>query len=271
MRRGRDRARDDLLVEGPQVLEAAAAAREQDHVEAAQAVERADALRDLGRGALALDERGVDEHLEVGVARAQHAQDVAQHGAGGRGHDADPARQHRQRALARGVEEALLLELLLQLLEGLLQRALAERLEQLHRQLVLAARRVDAELSAREHLHSVARPEAHQPGVGLPDHRAQLRLLVLQREVPVAGRRELEVRDLAFDPDVQELGLEHALDPLGELGDGERAPAARLRLRRGRLARGGGVRRRAGAGFAPRGAGSSPKSRPFWLMARRSF
>ena len=35
-RGGRDRARDALLVEGPQVLEAAAAAREHDHVEAAE-------------------------------------------------------------------------------------------------------------------------------------------------------------------------------------------------------------------------------------------
>ena len=126
-----DRPGHRLLVEGPEVLEAAAAAGEDDHVESADAVERPDPLHDLGRGTLALHEGGVDEHLEVGVARAKHAQDVAQHRAGGRGDDPDPARQHRERPLAGRVEEPLLLEPLLQLLEGLLERALAERLEDL--------------------------------------------------------------------------------------------------------------------------------------------
>ena len=41
----------------------------------------------------------------------------------------------------------------------------------------------------------------------------------------MAGRRPLEVRDLALHPDVEELGLEDALDPVGELGDGEGASA----------------------------------------------
>ena len=167
-----------------------APAGEDDHVEAAEAVEDPDPLRDLGRGALALHEGGVDEHLEVRVAGAQHAQDVAQHRAGGGGDDADAAGEHRQGALAGGVEEALLLELLLQLLERLLQRALAERLEHLHGELVLAARGVDAHAAARQHLHPVLRPEAEEPGVGLPDHGADLGLLVLQREVDVAGGGE---------------------------------------------------------------------------------
>ena len=65
-----------------------------------------------------------------------------------------------------------------------------------------------------------------------PHDRADLRALVLEREVPVAGRRHLEVRDLALHPHVEELRLEDALDALGQLGDGERPRARRAGLGR---------------------------------------
>src|SRR5207245_3846622 len=140
-----------------------------------------------------------------------------------RGHDADAAGEPRQRPLAGRVEEALLLELLLQLLEGLLERALAERLEHLHRELVLAAGRVDAEAAADHDLHAVLGAEADEARGRLPHHGPDLRLVVLEGEIPVAGRREAEVADLALDPHVEEIGLEDALDALGQLGDGEGA------------------------------------------------
>ena len=54
------------------------------------------------------------------------------------------ARQARQRALARRVEQALGLEPRAQLLEGELERALPARLELAHEELEVAARLVDA-------------------------------------------------------------------------------------------------------------------------------
>ena len=108
--------------------------------------------------------------------------------------------------------------------------------------LVLAARRVDAQRAAGQDLHPVLRAEADEPRVRLPDDRADLRLLVLQREVPVARGGELQVRDLALDPHVHELGLEDALDALGQLGDGEGAPPNRAVAGTGRsVPRGAGL------------------------------
>ena len=91
--------------------------------------------------------------------------------------------------LRAGVEEALGLELLLELLERELERAQALRLEQLDHQLVLAARGVDVEAAEGQHLHAVLGLEAHAPAPAAEEHAAELGRLVLQREVGVAGAR----------------------------------------------------------------------------------
>src|SRR5439155_1675294 len=92
------------------------------------------------------------------------------------------------------------LELLLQLLEGLLQRSLAERLEHLHRELVLAPRRVDAEPTADDDLHAVPGPEPDEARGRLPHHRPHLRGVVLEGEVPVARGREVERSETSANP-----------------------------------------------------------------------
>ena len=61
---------------------------------------------DFGGGGLALHAGGADQDVEAGVAAADDVEEVADDGAGGRGDDADGARECGQRALARGVEEA---------------------------------------------------------------------------------------------------------------------------------------------------------------------
>ena len=77
--------------------------------------------------------------------------------------DADAARQDRQRALARRVEQALGLQPALQLLEGGLQRAEAVRLERVADDLILALGFVDAEPAARDHAHAVFGRELQRP------------------------------------------------------------------------------------------------------------
>ena len=61
-------------------------------------------------------------------------------------------------------------------------------------QLKVAARFVKADASAQYHLHAVARLEANE-AIAVREHRtAQLRAIVLQREVPMAGTRCAKVR-----------------------------------------------------------------------------
>ena len=106
---GGDGAGEGLVVEAGEIFDGAAAAGDDDEVDLS-----------IGRGALnqrmpaatepaqfgALHGGGVDEQVEAGVAAADDVDDVADDGAGGRGDDADAAREGGQRALAGGVEEA---------------------------------------------------------------------------------------------------------------------------------------------------------------------
>ena len=98
------------------------------HVHVIDAGDEPEGARDLRRGALALHPRRRDDQVRVRIAAAQHADDVAQRRAVDRGDDADAAGQCGQRPLAGLVEQPLGGELLLQLLEGELQRAQALRL-----------------------------------------------------------------------------------------------------------------------------------------------
>jgi hypothetical protein len=102
-----------LLVEAPEVLEAPAATRHdqdvgpRDRPALRQRVEAPDGARHLRRAGRALHRDGPDQH----VARkpvAQAVQDIADHRARGRGHDADHLRQEGQRLLPPLVEQSLL-------------------------------------------------------------------------------------------------------------------------------------------------------------------
>ena len=121
---------------------------------------------------------------------------------------------------------------LLQLLEGDLQRADALWIDRFGDQLVVAARLVDAQAPARDHLHARLRRERQLPH-GRPKHdRAQLAFGVFEREVGVAALHQAQVGDLALDPH-QGVGiLQKLLDFLGDLADREDAPKERFSRRR---------------------------------------
>ncbi len=108
------------------------------------------ALGNFRGGALALHARRPNHDVRVRIASSQHVDDVADRGAVEGRHDADLARQRRQRPLARGVEQPLGLQALLELIEGELERAESLRLQVLADQLVLALRLVDRDLSTRD-------------------------------------------------------------------------------------------------------------------------
>ena len=156
----RDRARDDLLVERPEILDRSAAAADDDDVDAGHACDRRAAPRAISRRrALALHARRADHEVRVRVAPPQHLDDVADRRAVERRDDADLARQRRQRPLARRVEQPFGLQPLLQLIERELQRAETVRLEVLADELVFALRLVDA--------RRVPRATTRRPSAGL--------------------------------------------------------------------------------------------------------
>ena len=167
--------------------------------------------------------------------------DVADRRALERGHDADGARQQRQRTLARRGEQPFGLEPALQLLEGELERAEPARLEVLTDDLHLAARLVDLELAAGDDVLAVGGLEAEQPQVAAEHHRLDLRGVVLEREVEMPRGGRPGVRDLALEPDLEELLLQAARDGRGQLAD--RVDGPRRWLRSGRQ---GGLRRSRG-------------------------
>ena len=125
------------------------------------------------------------------------------------------------------------------------------RLHVLADDLAFAARLVDRDPAAHHDVLAVGGLEAQVAQGRAEDDGLELRLLVLQREVQVAGALPLlAVGDLAFDPDLEERFFEVAADRGGQLGDAEdagaraagrrqapRAPVARRARRRRRLGR----------------------------------
>ena len=105
--RGGDGPRHDLLVEGPEVFEAAAAAGDDDDVGAGDPVGQRQGRDDLAVGALALDPGRRDEDLGASPAAADDLEEVADGGAGRAGHDHDPAGEPGQRPLSARVEQPL--------------------------------------------------------------------------------------------------------------------------------------------------------------------
>src|SRR5690606_40693860 len=144
-------------------------------------------------------------------------EEVADRGPGGAGHHADPKRQKGDRLLSRRVEEPIWGELLLELLESEGERSRADRLERIADDLRIAARLVEGDAPAGDHLLAVVRAEAEQPRLPAEEHRADLGALVLEAEVEVARGRPAEVRDLAAHVHRPELPLQGAPDATGEL------------------------------------------------------
>ena len=217
---GGDGAGDALRVEGGQVFQRASAAGDDDDINQSLAfgagiIEAGNGGFDFGGGGLALHAGSADEDVESGVAAAGDVEEVADDGPGGRGDDADGARECRQRALARGVEKAFGFESFLELLEGELERAGANGLKGFGHELHLAALVVDADPAASEDVLAVFRAKAQQRGLAAEEDDGKLGVGVLQREVNVAGGRGAQVGDFALDPDVGVLGF----DDLANVGD----------------------------------------------------
>ena len=114
-----------------------------------------------------------------------------------------------------GVEEAFGFEALLELFEGELERACADRLHGFGDQLHLSALLVDADAAANQDMKAVFRAKAQEHGLAAEEDDGELGVGVLEGEVDVAGGGGAIVGDFAFDPDVAVL----LLDEFADLGD----------------------------------------------------
>lgn len=132
-----------------------------------------------------------------------------------RGDNANGLWKRRQRALAVSVEKTLSFKALLELLEGKLQRAGADRFHGFSNKLELAALLVNADAAADKDVESIFRAEAQQYGLAAKENDRQLCVGVFEREVNMAGGSGPIVGDFAFDPDV-DVGL---LDKFTDLAD----------------------------------------------------
>ena len=188
-----------FVVEGPKVLHGAAAAAGDDEVGQLPAVGVADRPGDLRRslGPLHADAEQLD--LRQRVALAQDAQHVVQSRARGGRDDGDAVREARQGLLALAGEQALSLQLQLELLKGDMQIADALRRERRAVELVGSVTREHGNAPARNDLHTRLRPETQAHGAALEHDAADGALAVLQREIVMAGGVNFIVAQLTAD------------------------------------------------------------------------
>lgn len=202
-RAGAKRAGEALVVERPQVLEAAAAAHDQKQIDAVAyrtAPCISNRVGDTRPRLSALNGDRIEYHRKVRRTPGQGHQDVAQSGGLGRGDHTDGAREARQRSATRGIEQALCGELRLELVEGLEQVSDAGRAQRLDIELVVAARLVERHERARFDPHAIFGPERDQLGAAAPHRATHLRVRILEGEVQVSRSRPHEVGYLSAHP-----------------------------------------------------------------------
>ena len=128
-RAGGERADEPLVAEREEILEAAAAAGEDDDVDLGRVADLAERLGDRGGGARALDVGLGDEDPGGREARGDRGQHVSLRRGVVARDEPDASRKARQRPLALGREEAFGCELALQALESGEMVAEAEALD----------------------------------------------------------------------------------------------------------------------------------------------
>lgn len=157
---GGDGAGHGLFVEAPEVFEGAAAPGQDERVEAL-GIRQGQGADDLRGGLAALHGGGHQGQADLGRTAAEHADDVADHRAGGGGDDAYALRMGRQRALALGGEQALAGELLLERFEGQAQGAVTGGLHGVGDHLVVATAFEQRDLAPHLHRQPVTQGLAH--------------------------------------------------------------------------------------------------------------
>ena len=208
-------AHDDFLVEAPKVFERAATPRHDDDIGPRRhAVEAVNCRGHFGGARLALDTHRPDQHM-TRETLVQPVQDIADHRTGRRGDDADEARQIGDGFFARRIEQAFGGELALAFFEQRHQRAGTGWLDVFDDDLIGGFHRIGRDLAGGDDLEPLLQFRAQPAETAAPDHRVDLRTLVLDREVAMArGHRPPEAGDFAAHPHQAESVFQGALQSL---------------------------------------------------------
>ena len=220
---GIDGAGHGFFVEAPQVFQRAAAAG-QDQCIKAPCIGQLERPDDLRRGFAALYGGGDQGQFDLRRPAAEHADDVANHGPGGRADNADALRVSGQGDLALGAEQAFGAEFFLQRIEGQAQRAVAGGFHGIEDQLVIATAFKQRDLAAHLDRQAVLERLTHPCCVVAKQCATHLGAAVLEGEVHMARGRAGEVGDFAFYPDIAEYVFEQHPRPAIELADGQDFP-----------------------------------------------
>ena len=149
-------------------------------------------------------------------------QNVANDGAGRRGHHAHHSRQERDFALARGVEQPFLGELPAPRLEQRHQRADAGELERLDHDLVGRLAGKGGQSAGRDDFEPLLGLEPHALKRGAPNDGVEPRVGVLQAKIGVAGGMAAAIAgNLAPDAHIAEPVLDRALERVRQFADGD--------------------------------------------------
>ena len=163
----------------------------------------------MRRRVLTLHERRGKQHPRQRIAPPQHIQYILKSGGIRRGHDADHARELRQRALAFGVEQAFGVQARFEPLELQEERPDPGGLHRIRVKLILPCVGVDLDAAMCAHAVAIGRDVLQARDAGFPHHALQLTLFIFEREIGMSARGvTLEVADFAFDPNILEARIE---------------------------------------------------------------
>ncbi len=130
-RAGGDSSRHPFLVECPEILQRTSATRQDHQLRPPRLAEKLETAAYLFHRALALHQRRKHADVQAWKTALQNLQHVRNYGAARGRYNADAPGKPRHRPLARGVKQSLGGQLLFELLEGKLQRAVTLRLQKL--------------------------------------------------------------------------------------------------------------------------------------------
>ena len=214
-----DGARDQLGVEGVHLLEAAAPARQDDHVGQGLEVAPAERAGDAHGRVGALDLDRVDDDAHVRVALPDGLLQVVDHGARRRGEDRHRQGKERKPALPVVRERALGLEPALQLLQPRPQLAHVIEFDLVDDEPDGSVLGPVVDSAAEDEHLAVLGQRRHAPRVVGVDEGVDQALTVADDEAVVALGALLHAADLALEQEGGQ-GPELAADLVGELGDG---------------------------------------------------
>ena len=228
-----DGAREGFVIEGPQVLGRAAAASENDDVGLFFAVERPQRLDHLRRGAVSLDEGGIEQDFRQREAPACDVDHIADGGPRRRGNDADGARVFGQRLLARRVEQPFGGQPAFELLERGEQVARAVLPHRADVEGVLPALDPERHPSLGCDLLPVFGHKVERGDVAPPHHGRDGRALIFNGKINMPRAVQRDVGQLALDADIpkERQVLQIILGQRVQLGDGQRADLGRVHVR----------------------------------------